>query len=60
MELAKQVCSLGLAKRLFDLGVRQDSYLYWKTDEGETLPGRGQLSLHVQQGPNSRFRVHGR
>lgn len=29
MELEKQVCSLELAKRLKELGVKQESYCYW-------------------------------
>jgi len=30
MDLEKQVCSLGLAKQLKELGVVQDSYWYWR------------------------------
>ena len=31
MRLEKQVCSLELAKRLKDMGVKQDSYFFWRT-----------------------------
>lgn len=34
MKLEEQVCSLELAKRLQELGAKQESYLFWKTDEG--------------------------
>src|SRR6187551_1502508 len=29
MELSKQVCSLELAQKLKELGIRQESYFYW-------------------------------
>ncbi len=29
MKLSDQVCSFGLAKKLKELGVKQDSYFYW-------------------------------
>ena len=32
MELEQQVCSLELAKKLKELGIKQKSYFYWKTD----------------------------
>lgn len=32
MKLEKQVCSLELAKRLKELGVKQESYFYWSYD----------------------------
>lgn len=32
MELKQQVCSLELAKRLKELGVKQESYFYWLSD----------------------------
>ena len=32
MELEKQVCSLELAKRLKELGVKQDSAFYWSEE----------------------------
>jgi len=35
MQLESQVCSLELAKRLKELGVRQESYFYWSTDNGD-------------------------
>jgi hypothetical protein len=31
MSLEKQVCSLNLAKRLMELGVKQESFCYWFT-----------------------------
>jgi hypothetical protein len=32
MKLEQQVCSLELAKRLKELGMKQESFLYWKRD----------------------------
>lgn len=32
MNIESQVCSLELAKKLRELGVKQESYLYWKLD----------------------------
>jgi hypothetical protein len=38
MELEKQVCSLELAKKLKELGVKQESYWYWlQMTEGPRL-----------------------
>lgn len=34
MEIEKQVCSLELAKRLKELGVKQDGYFSWTEQEG--------------------------
>jgi hypothetical protein len=34
MIIEKQVCGLELAKRLKELGVKQESFFYWKTDGG--------------------------
>lgn len=42
MEIEKQVCSLELAKRLKELGVKQDSYFNWVTN------GEGWLITHRQ------------
>jgi len=33
MKLEQQVCRLGLAKRLKELGVKQDAFLVWDEDE---------------------------
>lgn len=50
MQLEKQVVSLELAKKLKELGVKQESLFWWLYDEdgdyvdylyGETLPARG-------------------
>ena len=35
MEIEKQVCSLELAKGLKGLGVKQESFFFWKTDDGD-------------------------
>lgn len=35
MKLEQQVVSLELAKKLKELGVRQESFFYWKSDESE-------------------------
>jgi hypothetical protein len=39
MELEKQICSLELAKKLKELGVKQDSLFWW-------VNGRGRMELH--------------
>ena len=35
MKLENQVCSLELAKKLKELGVKQESYFYWQEFEGQ-------------------------
>lgn len=40
MKLEDQVCSLELAKRLKELGVKQESYFYWVEDRGEWVVRR--------------------
>jgi len=35
MKIEDQVCSLGLAKRLKKLGVKQRGLFFWKTDAGD-------------------------
>ena len=35
MKIEDQVCSLELAKKLKELGVKQESFFFWKTDQGE-------------------------
>ena len=35
MKLEHQVCSLELARKLKDLGVKQESYFYWQSDAEE-------------------------
>jgi len=44
MNLDQQVCSLEIAKRLKELGLKQDSYFYWwdgddVNDEGHCVTG---------------------
>jgi hypothetical protein len=36
MNLEQQVCSLELAKRLKELGVKQDSFFFWKRDGSDS------------------------
>lgn len=38
MKLEDQVCSLDLAKKLKELGVKQDSYFYWVREFREEMP----------------------
>jgi hypothetical protein len=38
MKLEDQVCSLELAKRLKELGVKQESYFYWECDRNKKYP----------------------
>lgn len=54
MKLEDQVCSLELAKRLKELGVKQDSYWHWSTNSGlglnEHLYSCNQLSQYGTEG----------
>lgn len=43
MKLEDQVCSFELAKRLKELGVKQDSHFYWQGDGDGTNPFLGSL-----------------
>ncbi len=46
MELNQQVCSLDLAKRLKELGVKQESFFFWYQDNlrtGDEPLGRGHV-----------------
>lgn len=45
MNLEEQVCSLELAKRLKELGVKQESLFYWHNDSGKDYPAYGDPSL---------------
>ena len=38
MKLENQVCSLEHAKRLKELGVKQESYFKWRSDGAEVIP----------------------
>lgn len=47
MKLEDQVCSLELAKKLKELGVKQESYFYWSCDHiNTTQHGLSRYNLH--------------
>ena len=41
MKLEEQVCSLDLAKRLKELGIKQDTQFYWHHYNGKDYPSYG-------------------
>lgn len=57
MKLEDQVCSLELAKRIKELGVKQESQFYWFKNniEGYPLKGRGDLIGYYPEAIKERF-----
>ena len=51
MKLEQQVCSLELAKRLKELGVKQESYAYWCWNNGtDVFPGKTDAIVLLNKG----------
>src|ERR1051325_10817319 len=55
MQLEQQVCSLELAKRLRELGVKQESYFYWFFEEYNHEPVGWRIQ--TEEGDYSAFTV---
>ena len=50
MKLEDQVCSLSLAKRLKELGVKQDSFFVWDEDSHLFSDGEGGIRMNHHDG----------
>ena len=58
MKLEQQVCSLELAKRLKELGVRQENYFYWWVDRyGVGTDNNAHVQDHEPTNPKEGWRV---
>lgn len=55
MKLENQVCGLELAKRLKELGVKQESYFYWETTVGQEDKSVGVVIPWHGRNPADRF-----
>jgi len=55
MKLEQQVCSLELAKKLKELGVKQESYAHWGYNDDKLINPKGEWKLYVGWQPHAGY-----